>query len=70
MDTYNFKKAIPSIIKRLDSEKSVNLEKCSRSLAYRCAKDINDTLIRENYDWRVTVEYNEKEKTGIIEKIR
>ena len=70
MDTHDFKKAIPSIIKRLDSEKSVNLERCSRSLAYRYAKSINDTLIKKNYDWRVTVEYNEKEKTGIIEKIR
>lgn len=70
MDTYDFKKDIPSIIKRLDSEKSINLEKCSRSLAYRYAKNINDTLTKKNYDWRVTVEYNEKEKTGIIEKIR
>lgn len=48
------------VIAELAFDGSVSLGQCSRSTVTRWARDINDILEREGYEWRVKANYNEK----------
>ena len=57
------------IIDTLIRDRQITLSRRSYQDACAQTKQINDELMRQNYDWRVAMAYNTKTRTAVIDVI-